>query len=118
MRQPMNSTTTCECCGFDPEKRMLLNHADKRVAYGKCRVCGMEAVFEMDTCIGEVDYHVSQQPAPVQCRQPVPPRERSYVVLPPLIWRERLHLWWTRERTWDPAAWWEQIRAWMGRDQQ
>ncbi len=71
MRQPMKSTTTCECCGFDPEKRMLLDHVGKRTAYGRCRVCGRQAVFEMDTCIGEVDYRPPQQPpCPCSARSP------------------------------------------------
>ncbi len=91
--QPTNSTTTCACCGFDPAQRTRLDHVGKRVAFGVCRVCGMEAMLE--TALVQLARPPALAPTMQRmlCHQLAPPRERSYIVLPPLTWWERVVLW-------------------------
>ncbi len=87
-------------------RRVLLSHADTRVAYRTCRVCGMDAVFERVIAVQQTDicpqHGAIATHGPLRYERPEL-RDRQVLVVPDLSWWERLWLWWDDLRTW--AGW-------------
>ncbi len=111
-----NTAVHCPCCGHESGQKQNLRVLLSSVPCYRCPLCSslMTAVVVMiceEQTRGDVPARLPELSALTQAERTQvveqafryerpEPRERAYLVLPSLRWRERIALWWQDVRTW------------------